>query len=90
MRYSTEAILTNSSAWDIPETNMHNNNNDTKVTSEKPDEIRELLAEATGAKIEESITTTSSDSSVTNDTSIEDKLKSVFHLPSKESLRGGE
>jgi hypothetical protein len=70
---------------------MHNNsNNDTKVTLEKPDEIRELLAEATGAKIEESITTTSSDSSVANDISIEDKLKSVFQLPSKESLRGGK
>ncbi|GAN03492.1 glycosyltransferase family 1 protein [Mucor ambiguus] len=87
LRCSTEAPLSNSSAWDIPDTHT-DHDTDTKVTSEKPDEIRELLAEATGANIEESATASSSDSSVANDASIEDKLKRVFHLPAKESLRG--
>ncbi|CAO0794017.1 unnamed protein product [Mucor circinelloides] len=87
LRRSTEALLANSSAWDIPDTHA-DHDNDTKAISEKPDEIRELLAEAAGAKVDESVTASSSDSSVANDASIEDKLKSVFHLPSKESLRG--
>lgn len=81
--------MANSSAWDIPDTHA-DHDNDTKAISEKPDEIRELLAEAAGAKVEESVTASSSDSSVANDASIEDKLKSVFHLPAKESLRGGK
>lgn len=89
MRSSTEALLTNSSAWDIPDTHADHDDK-TRVTSEKPDEIRELLAEATGAKVEESVTASSSDSSVAHDASIEDKLKSVFHLPANESLRGGK
>ncbi|KAI8647204.1 hypothetical protein BD408DRAFT_408776 [Parasitella parasitica] len=87
LRRSTEAILTNSSAWDIPEANM-DRSDDTKFTSEKPDEIRQLLAEATGAKIEDSTSTSSSNSSVMNEFTVEDNLMNIFQLPSKESLKG--
>ncbi|CEP13588.1 hypothetical protein [Parasitella parasitica] len=87
LRRSREAILTTSSAWDIPETNM-NYKNDTKATLKKPEEIRQLLAEATGAQIEDSTSTSSSRSSATSEITVEDKLKSVFNLSSKESLKG--
>ncbi|KAI8979819.1 hypothetical protein BDF20DRAFT_871877 [Mycotypha africana] len=69
--------------------------------SKNQQNIKELLAEATGITIEaeEAVdrTTTSTakndhrnsmTSSSLNDQSIEEKLKNVFHLPTKETLRG--
>lgn len=79
-----------SSTWDI-----RNSNEDiiTNVMTEKSDKIRELLAEATGAKIEESfvaLTTQPSNSISFNDQSLEERLKTIFYLPKKEALKGGK
>lgn len=67
----------------------------------KPDQIQELLAEATG---EDPSTTTKSAATHNNDSvtakpteiimnsnqSVEEKLRTIFHLPAQEVLRGGE
>lgn len=99
------SIDAQSSAWDLPES-LNNDMRNTTITEKqqmifgKPDQIRELLAEATG---EEPITKnavtntppianpalTKSAEIINNEQSVEEKLRNIFHLPQKEVLRGG-
>jgi hypothetical protein len=85
MNKSDSNNSSNSSAWDMQDTT-------TNVIAEKPDKIRELLAEATGVKIEESIiqSTQPTNSISPNEQSVEERLKTIFHLPTKEVLKGGK
>ncbi|KAI9486331.1 MAG: UDP-Glycosyltransferase/glycogen phosphorylase [Benjaminiella poitrasii] len=79
-----------SGTWDIPEaiTNEKDSDNRTLQIDEKSSQIRELLAEATGVKIEKEEETKEEKTIISNDQGIEDKLKAIFHLPIKESLKG--
>jgi hypothetical protein len=80
----------NSSAWDIQNSNEETITN---VIAQKPDKIRELLAEATGVKIEESLITQTTQPTYSisyNDQSVEERLKTIFHLPTNEALKGGK
>ncbi|KAI8360781.1 hypothetical protein BD560DRAFT_404712 [Blakeslea trispora] len=91
LRRSVEALSTHSSTWDLPDDHDGTLEHNTNILTERTDQIRQLLAEATGAKIEEETASThitATTASLPNDQSIEDRLKAVFDLPRKEELRG--
>ncbi|KAI8364520.1 UDP-Glycosyltransferase/glycogen phosphorylase [Choanephora cucurbitarum] len=88
LRRSVEALSAHSSTWDLPDDQDGTLEHNTNILTERPDQIRQLLAEATGAKIEEELASTHIAVSLQNDQSIEDRLKAVFDLPRKEELRG--
>lgn len=93
---------TNSSAWDLSESHddeIRNKENriEQQIFNKKPDQIRELLAEATG---EEPITnkttiykvpviTKSVENITNNNQNVEERLRILFHLSAKETLKGG-
>ncbi|KAI7907052.1 uncharacterized protein BX663DRAFT_126346 [Cokeromyces recurvatus] len=83
---SEDMSTNNSSTWDIPEP-ITAENNKAFLMHGKSAQIRELLAEAAGANIEKE-DEKKEEFVILNDQSIEEKLKIVFHLPVKESLKG--
>lgn len=88
-------------AWDLPEilsddlrkVNITEKQN---VLCGKPDQIQELLAEATGedpttksaASHNDSVTTKPTEIIINSNQSVEEKLRTIFHLPAQEVLRG--
>jgi hypothetical protein len=93
LRHSTDGLYANSnSTWDIPKTYNDENKSVEQVIFEKPDQIRQLLAEATGEEpiinTAASITPASAEIISNCDQSVEERLRNIFHLPVNEILKG--
>lgn len=91
LRHSTDGLYTTSSnTWDMPKTYKDPENVVDQVVCEKPDQICQLLAEATGAEpiINTVASITSADIISSINQTVEEKLRTIFHLPDNEILKG--
>lgn len=88
LRHSTDGLFTHNT-WDIPERlDDQHEEQQQKVIFYKPEQARQLLAEAAG---EEPIVNTASTSKLKSSEivqTVEEKLKSIFDLPNNEVLKG--
>lgn len=85
MRVKIRVLLIN--IIDFLQSSDANQDNQQSTLESNSKQLRELLAEAAGASYEEPATTSSPTNLVPS--TIEERLRAVFNLPSKELLRGG-